>query len=94
MLIAGLAALAESRSAAAGEVCLGRAVTTSGSGAIEGTTGNDVILESPGRDVILGLGGTDVVCALGGNDLLDRCDGGDGAGDTASSTCETIIGVP
>lgn len=82
LAVSASAILSGSRPAFAGEVCLGKPVTMSGAGAIEGTVGNVVILGSSGGDVILGLGVADTVCALGGNDDVtmgagvDLVDGG------------------
>lgn len=90
--------ISEPTVARAGESCAGKPVTITGAGPIEGTGFADVILGSAGNDVIVGLGGNDTVCALGDNDdvrfggacIIDYC----GAGDSAPTGCETIVGVP
>ena len=80
LLLVPLLLIAEPVAAAS---CLGRTVTISGAGVINGTSGNDVILGSNRNDTIHGNGGVDKICGLAGKDLLSldtgrgSIDGGD-----------------
>lgn len=97
------AILAAPRSAFAGEVCLGKPVTMTGAGAIEGTVGNvDTACDMGGNDDIFGGDtGNDRLYGEAGNDtlngdsgVLDRCSGGDGVAHTPDAGCKTTTGIP
>ena len=71
-----------------------------GDDTINGGPDNDTLEGGPDDDVVSGDGGTDTLRGGSGNDTLaggggtgDSCDGQSGT-DTASTTCESISGIP
>lgn len=58
---------------------------------IHGDAGNDTLNGGTGNDDIFGDAGSDDMSGQGDTDL---CDGGPDTGDTATTTCETVLGVP
>ena len=80
-----------------------------GADTVDGGDGDDAVNGGPSRDILNGGDGNDTINGGTGNDTLngdagndalngegdtDICDGGAGAGDTATVACETILGVP
>ena len=57
--------------------CVGKEVTTDGSGTILGSESADVISGAETNDTITGLGGDDTICGRGGDDKVSGDDGKD-----------------
>lgn len=71
-----------------GDLIIGR----NGSDGFEGLGGNDNLQGKGGVDILLGDAGNDKLD--GGPGSPDQCDGGAGKHDTATMTCEQVLGVP
>ena len=58
---------------------------------IHGDGGDDILNGGTGNDDLFGDAGADTMSGQGDTDL---CDGGPDVGDTATTSCETVLGVP
>ena len=59
---------------------------------VSGGSGDDILRGGLGVDELIGGAGNDLLS--GGEDAPDLCDGGGGASDTATESCEMVFNVP